>query len=241
MTPHHEHEFEAEPGLPAPLPAGERILWQGAPDWRALAVHAFHVRKLAIYFGLMMAVQVLYLLGEPTSPGGTAAMVGRSLLASGLLAGTALGLLTGTAWLSARTALYTLTSRRVVMRIGIVLTITLNVPLRQVRGADIATARGDARGCGDLSLALAGKDRIGWLHLWPHARAWHLADPKPTLRCIPDAAAVGERLVAAWQQVQQQMQQQPTAPQAQTPAPASRAGQAPLAGVSPAPNEAALA
>ena len=202
MTPHHEHEFEAAPGLPAPLPAGERILWQGAPDWRALAVHAFHVRQLAVYFGLMMAVQVLYLLGEPTPPGGTAAMIGRSLLASGLLAGTALGLLTLAAWLSARTALYTLTSRRVVMRIGIVLTITLNVPLRQVRSADLALHKDEPQGCGDLSLALAGKERIGWLHLWPHARPWNLGDPKPMLRCIPRAAAVGERLATAWQQAQ---------------------------------------
>ncbi|MEY3475503.1 MAG: hypothetical protein RL087_1961, partial [Pseudomonadota bacterium] len=35
MRAHHEHEFEAAPGLPAPLPVGERILWQGAPQWRA--------------------------------------------------------------------------------------------------------------------------------------------------------------------------------------------------------------
>ena len=57
MTPHHEHEFEAAPGLPEPLPAGERILWQGAPDWRALAVHVFHVRKLAAYFAGILRVR----------------------------------------------------------------------------------------------------------------------------------------------------------------------------------------
>ncbi len=194
MTPHHEHEFEAAPGLPEPLPAGERILWQGAPEWRALALHAFHLRQVAIYFAAMMGLQALYLHGE--SP----AVVARSLLASGLMASFALGLLLLAAWLSARTTLYTLTTRRVVMRIGIVLTITLNLPLRQLRGADLL-ARG--RGTGDLALSLAGKERIGWLHLWPHARPWHLSDPKPSLRCIPQAEAVGTRLMAAWQTAQQ--------------------------------------
>ncbi|MDH4374950.1 MAG: photosynthetic complex putative assembly protein PuhB [Ramlibacter sp.] len=193
MTPHHEHEFEAAPGLPEPLPPGERILWQGAPDWRVLALHAYHLRQLAGYFGVMMAIQALY---HWDAPAGTLLS---SLALSAALAGTALGLLALGAWLSARTTLYTLTTRRVVMRIGIVLTITLNVPLRQLRGADLLA---HPSGVGDLSLALAGKERIGWLHLWPHARPWHLADPQPTLRCIPNAAAVGEQVVAAWQAVQ---------------------------------------
>jgi hypothetical protein len=193
MTPHHEHEFEAAPGLPEPLPAGERILWQGAPDWRTLAMEVYHLRQLAGYFGAMMIIQAVYQWDAP------ARAVLSSLALSAVLAGSALGLLALGAWLSARTALYTLTTRRVVMRIGIVLTITLNVPLRQVRGADLLARKS---GVGDLSLALAGKERIGWLHLWPHARPWHLADPQPTLRCIPDAAAVGERVVAAWQALQ---------------------------------------
>ena len=59
MKPHHEHEFEAAPGLPEPLPRGERLLWQGRPDWRQLALHAFHVRKLAFYFAFMLLVQLL--------------------------------------------------------------------------------------------------------------------------------------------------------------------------------------
>ncbi len=192
MTPHHEHEFEAAPGLPEPLPAGERILWQGAPDWRALALHVFHLRQLAIYFALMMGVQALYLRGEPAS-----AML-PSLVVSGSMAAIALGVLAFTAWLSARTTLYTLTSRRVVMRIGIVLTITLNVPLRQLRGADVLPRAG---GRGDLTLALASRERIGWLHLWPHARPWELRDPQPAMRCVPEVDVVGRKLLAAWQAV----------------------------------------
>ena len=43
-----EHEFEAEYGLPEPLPRGERLLWQGGPDGSTLAREALHWRKLAI-------------------------------------------------------------------------------------------------------------------------------------------------------------------------------------------------
>jgi hypothetical protein len=190
IAPHHEHEFEAAPGLPEALPAGERILWQGGPQWRALCLHTFHLRKLAIYFAAMMGLQAVYLAGDPQ------AAIGRSLILSAMAAGCALGLLALTAWLVARTTLYTLTSRRVVMRIGIVLTITLNLPLRQLRGADLLV---HADGHGDVSLALAGDKRIGWFHLTPHARPWALRDPQPAMRCIADAQAVGQRLLTAWQ------------------------------------------
>ncbi len=190
IAPHHEHEFEAAPGLPEALPAGERLLWQGGPQWRALCLHVFHLRKLTVYFAAMMGLQALYLLGDPQ------AALGRSLALSALAAATALGLLALTAWGVSRTTLYTLTSRRVVMRIGIVLTITLNLPLRQLRGADLLS---HADGHGDVSLALAGDKRIGWFHLWPHARPWALRDPQPTMRCIADAPAVGRRLLDAWQ------------------------------------------
>ncbi len=190
IVPHHEHEFEAAPGLPEPLPAGERILWQGGPQWRALCLHVFHLRKLAIYFGAMMGLQAVYLMGDPQ------VSIVRSLVASGIAAAFALGLLALVAWGVARTTLYTLTSRRVVMRIGIVLTITLNLPLRQLRGADLLA---HTDGHGDVSLALAGTKRIGWFHLWPHARPWALRDPQPAMRCIADAQAVGQRLMTAWQ------------------------------------------
>lgn len=189
MNAHHEHEFEAAPGLPEPLPRGERLLWQGSPDFRTLAIHAFHVRKLALYFAAMLGLQWLYLLGEPN-----AALL-RPLLTSAGMAVLALALLTTIAWFSARTTLYTLTDRRIVMRIGIVLTLTFNLPLRQVAGAAL---KPQADGFGDIALTLAGNDRIAWLNLWPHARPWLLKSPQPSLRCLPEAAAVGARIQQAW-------------------------------------------
>ena len=144
------------------------------------------------------------------------------MMVSGSMAVLALGALAFTAWLSARTTLYTLTSRRVVMRIGIVLTITLNLPLRQLRGADVLPRTG---GAGDLTLALAGRERIGWLHLWPHARPWELRDPQPAMRCVPGVDAVSRKLLAAWQAANagQATRAQPSAVPASHPHPTTTA------------------
>ena len=141
------------------------------------------------YFLGMMGLQTLYLLGEPQPRW----MV--SLLTSLALSLSALGVLTWLAWMTARTTLYTLTSKRVVMRIGIVLTLTFNLPLRQLAAAGVKPL---PDGHGDIALTLAGEDRIAWLNLWPHARPWVLKHPQPCLRCVPHAARVGEQLVDAW-------------------------------------------
>jgi hypothetical protein len=185
----HEHEFEAAPGLPESLPAGERILWQGSPDWRQLAVHAFHVRKLAVYFLLMLALQAAFMQDQPLK------VVIPSVMTSAVLALTALLMLSGIAWFASHTCLYTLTSKRVVMRVGIVLTMTFNLPLSCLSAAAIKPRR---RGCGDIALKIKGSDRIAYLHLWPHARAWHLRQPQPSLRCVPQAEEVAHQILQAW-------------------------------------------
>lgn len=185
----HEHEFEAAPGLPEKLPAGERILWQGAPDAWQLAVQALHVRKLALYFALIIALQAA------TAQGGSLPSGLASLALSLTLALVALGLLGGIAWLSARTTMYTLTNKRIVMRIGIVLTVSYNLPLKQVASASFRPLSG---GFGEIALALKGSDRIAWVHLWPHARPWHLRRPQPMLRCLPEAQAVGTLIQQTW-------------------------------------------
>ena len=196
VNPHHEHEFEAALGLPEPLPANERLLWQGAPRWQQVAIDIFHVRSLAWYFAFMMLLQATYLLGEPEPN------LFKPLLLSFVLSSMALAILTLMAWLTASTAMYTLTNKRVVMRIGVVLTLTFNLPLRMLAGASIKT---NADGSGDIALKLAGNDHIAWLNLWPHARPWALRHPEPSLRCIANVSDVGERIVQAWQAVNPHM------------------------------------
>ncbi|MEY4318440.1 MAG: hypothetical protein RI902_2248 [Pseudomonadota bacterium] len=191
-TPQHEHEFEAAPGLPELLPEGEHIVWQAAPDWKQLAIHAFHVRKIAIYFSLMWLLQLAHYLDQGEATAYIVKQCGTSLL----LAVVALGLLSISAYYAAQTALYTLTNRRVVMRIGIVLSLTFNVPLRRIVAADLGRINEDS---GDIALQLNSADRIAWLHLWPHARAWHVKQPQPTMRCLPDAEKLAHALAQAWQ------------------------------------------
>jgi hypothetical protein len=187
----HEHEFEPQFGLPERLPAGERILWQGSPDFAALARNAFHLRKLALYFSVLLVARAATVFGSGGSAGDTLNAMAWPVLLTVL----ALASVTTLAWLTARTAVYTVTDQRVVMRIGIVLTLTFNLPLRSIESAALRAGSG---GCGDIVLKLAGSDRIAWLHLWPHARPWRLANPEPSLRCVPEAASVAATLAQAW-------------------------------------------
>jgi Bacterial PH domain len=190
----HEHEFEPQHGLPERLPANEHILWQGAPDAAAMARQVFHVRKVAVYFAVLLAWRVADALAA--GAGLLQALDTVRWLAP--LAVLGLGSLVTLAWLTARTTAYTLTDKRVVMRVGIVLTVTFNIPLRTLASAALRRGTG---GVGDVTMTLAGSDRIAWLHLWPHVRPWRLARPEPTLRCVADAQDVAARLSKAWSAV----------------------------------------
>jgi hypothetical protein len=187
----HEHEFEPQRGLPELLPEGERILWQGAPQWRALALRAYHWRKLALYFAVLLAWQAASGYAE----GGWAEAFSAWVVTLPLFAGV-LAIVGWWAWLSARTACYTLTDRRVVMRIGIVLSVSFNLPYSRIAAADLGLHKRSS--VGDLSLRLNPGERIGLIHLWPHARpgAWSRAEP--TLRCVADAQDVALTLRSAW-------------------------------------------
>ena len=112
MSTQHEHEFEAAPGLPEKLPAGERILWQGAPEWRGLGVAAFGLRTIAMYLFVMWLLQFAHLWDQ----GSSALEMAKYLGISGVCATLAWALLAGFTYLVSSTTLYTLTNRRVVMR-----------------------------------------------------------------------------------------------------------------------------
>ena len=186
-----EHEDEPVYGLPEVPPAGEHVIWQGSPDWKALAIRAFHVRKLVVYFALMLMLRATVTLAD----GGTGLQALRDVALLMPLPLLGLGLVLVLAWLSARSTVYTLTNRRVVMRIGIVLTLSFNLPFRCIAAADMARA---PRGTGDIALALDGRDRIAYLQLWPHARPWQLRKPQPMLRCVPQPEQVAQLLAAQW-------------------------------------------
>lgn len=189
-APAPEYEFEAAHGLPEQLPAGEKIIWQGAPDWRTLAVKVMHVRTLAIYFAAMLLWRGVTVWSETDSI--VAAL--QSVILPLPLALLALGLLALFAWLTSRTTVYTLTNQRVVMRIGIVLSVTFNLPHRMIESVNI---RNNANGTGDIALLLAASDKIAYGNLWPHARPWRVKRTEPMLRAVPKSAHVGQLLAAA--------------------------------------------
>lgn len=176
-------EYENEPvrGLPGHLPEGESILWQGSPDWRLLARSAFFSRLVAAYFVVLVVMAVL-----GGSFGGVLATVIAGVLA--------IGLIFLFAWAVARTTVYTLTTKRVVLRIGVALNTCINIPLSRIGGAHLR-ALGPVEG--DIALTLVGPSPLGYAILWPHARPWKLARPQPMLRALPDASVVADRLARA--------------------------------------------
>ena len=179
----NEHDYEPVPGLPGALPQGETILWQGAPRWQVFARRTMRVRLLAGYFGLLAVWGVAGRL----SSGTPVYDVGLSTLRLGGLAVVAIALLVLFAWLVARTTMYTVTNRRVVMRFGIALPITIQIPFSMIASAG---ARNWADGGGDIALNLISSQGIGYLVMWPHVRPWRLGKAEPSLRGIPDVTAV---------------------------------------------------
>ena len=186
-----EHEFEAALGLPEPLPAGETILWQGSPSWTAMAKHVFRLQWLAVYFAVIVVLQVFSVAG---SEGGIVAGWSSVALAV-FLALIGLLLIGLMAYWSATTTMYTLTNRRIVMRVGIVLTVTFNLPYKSLKSADLKLYKD---GTGDIPMQIGTEDKIAFFHLWPHVRPWRLANPEPMMRCIPDAKQVATLLTEAW-------------------------------------------
>jgi hypothetical protein len=198
-----EHEYEPIPGLPGRLPAGEAILWQGAPEWRSLARRAFHVRQFSFYF----AVLLTWVVASAIMSHGDLLSVAWSVSILAGLSLAALCVLTLFAWLTSRTTMYTITNRRVVLRFGIALPISINLPFAQIGAAGL---REYDDGTGDIPLALLAGQRVAYLVLWPHVRPWRLARAEPMLRTVPEAARaaqiLGRALAAAADQPAQPVQ-----------------------------------
>ena len=189
---HDDFDFDPVRGLPEVLPQGERMLWQGSPRWQDMATHAFHVRKVAVYFATITLLTVLFRLSD----GASLMEAAKPILWYLPLTLLAVGILSGLAWASARTTIYTITTKRIVLRIGIALPISLNLPFALIESAGLRTY---ASGAGDIPVELKGEDRLAWLILWPHARPFRLKHPQPMLRAIPDAMKVASLLGDALQ------------------------------------------
>jgi len=186
------NEYDNEPirGLPADLPAGEHILWQGEPGTASMARRVFHAHKASLYFALLIGLNLVLTAaaGRPL-----AEALQSSLWQTGLaLAGV--GLLWLLAWLYARSTVYTVTNRRIVIRFGVAIPLMINIPLDKVESADLQQF-GDGKG--NILLHTRSSARISYWSLWPHVRPWHFSQVQPMLRGIDNPAAVAATLAAA--------------------------------------------
>jgi hypothetical protein len=185
-----KQDFNQFKELPSPLPVGERVMWQGKPSFKWLALRAFHIREVAIYFAILLVWRSWsnWSLGVPVSD------VAVSALWLIFPAVSAMGVLAGLAWLFRRAACYTITSKRILFQFGVALPMTMNIPLGKIANAALKTYRD---GSGDIPLKLSDSGRVSYLLLWPHIRPWRLRAPEPMLNSIPDAAAVAAKLAEA--------------------------------------------
>lgn len=187
---HDDFAFEPVPGLPEMPPEGERVLWQGSPRWLSVSRRVFKVSWIAAYFAVLAiwgGVSSQY-DGEPTGIVVTAVL-------GPLLAGSiVIGLLCAVGYWIQATTIYTITSERVIIRFGLAVQMSVNLPFRVIQEAQL-TVRRD--GTGDIPLVLMPDEKISGLMLWPHARPWQLRRPQPMLRCIAVPEAVARTLAEA--------------------------------------------
>jgi len=182
-------EFAPPPprGLPAELPPGERLLWQGTPRWGALAWRAYKVRQVLAYFGVLLAARLAFGLFD-RQPG---LEIAESCLLLMALGAVAMGLLALLAFFSARATVYSITNRRVVWKHGIAVPMTMNVPFACVESAAVRLF-GD--GTGDIVMKLPASKRVGFLVNWPHLRPGRFAQPQPSFRAVEGASDAAEIL-----------------------------------------------
>lgn len=185
-----EHDDEPVRGLPERLPDGERLIWQGAPDWRVMAVRVFHVRLVAAYFLAMMAWRA----STASAAGASLAEATGQLLGPLIGAGLTLALLCGLSVLMARTTVYTITSKRLVLRFGVAIQKAINILFSIIHSAALKAHRD---GAGDIALTLGRQNVIAYPMLWPHVRPWNLTPAQPALRALADVHAVAAVLTEA--------------------------------------------
>lgn len=186
---HDDFNFEPIRGLPEQLPEGEYILWQGAPKPAALAREALGLRWVAGYFALL----TIWRIGASSADFTFAQSLvhGVPFAVAGLLA---CGILYAIATVQARATVYTLTNKRVGMRIGAALTMTLNLPYTWIGNAKLDLRKS---GTGTLAFELIGDTKLSYLMTWPHVKPWTLSRTQPALRCIPDAQKVASLFAEA--------------------------------------------
>jgi len=187
---HDDFAFEPVRGLPERPPKSEQVLWQGGPSTYALARDAYKLHWIMGYF----AVIIVWRASVGAMDGGGLAGAIAFGLPYAILAAMGAAVVLLLALVAAKSTVYTITTARVAMRIGAALTVTLNIPYRQVANANLALRKD---GTGTIALETLGETNFSYLMLWPHLRPGLVRKTQPALRCIPDAERVARMLADA--------------------------------------------
>ena len=174
------------------LPAGERVLWSGAPDQRAIARYLLRERWVLGFVAVSMAIGVGDVLqhgGSDTGP----RLIGVAML-SAILVAIAIVSIRFFAWRIATTSKYVITDKRMFFNIGMVLRADANIPFSSVEGVDLLR-RSD--GSADLMVSLSGTREIPWLLLFPHMSWRGSRRGRPTFRGLKQPQLAADAVVAA--------------------------------------------
>ena len=189
----HDHEdYEPTPGLPEALPEGEHILWQGGPTTMSIARRVFYFRFVTAWFVLI----ALWTIWAGIYDGQQVGIVLRNttILIMPLVA--ALSVLWVLARVISGTTLYTITNKRLVIRAGVAILKSINIPFQSIAAAGVKINRDETA---DIPVGLVPGQRIAYLALWPHVRGLMSRDIQPVMRGVPDgrkAAAILSRALS---------------------------------------------
>jgi hypothetical protein len=183
----NEYEHEPVRGLPEELPEGEYIVWQGEPTWRGLARRVFRVHALGLYFGALIVAHASYEWLEGVEPASVLMSAGWQLS----LTAIALGILSAMALAYARTTVYTITNRRLVIRSGVAVPMMINVPWDSVQAANLRQCHD---GTGDIAFEMMPAKRAAYWALWPNVRPWHHRRAQPMIRGVHSPETVAQLL-----------------------------------------------
>lgn len=183
-------DFNFEPilGLPEDLPLGEEILWQGNPNRFRLAWNSFGVMWISIYVFLAMLIHIYQGFLSSSSE-----LLLPIIFFYFLIWLSTSGLMAFLANLQGKSSIYTITNKRVVMRIGVALPITFNIPFTQISSVDLKSYGRT----GSLALSLSGSNKISYANCWPHVRPWHFSKPAPSLLFLENVEEISQILRSA--------------------------------------------
>jgi hypothetical protein len=106
----------------------------------------------------------------------------------------AMGVLSLLAWLNSSSTVYSITNRRILLRHGIAVPVTMNIPFALIESADLKTY---ADGTGEITVRLTQAQRVSYMITWPHLKPGRISRPEPSFRAIRDAQHAADILGSA--------------------------------------------